>query len=452
MSGWVTRVVERVTGARQQAHIVQIGLDFGTAFLKGVCRDLMKDSAWVYVPSNARSHVACLVPASITVSRGEISRGNGSGSLPSVKMALRRVAMGEWDDPVLEPFASAAGTRDPRQLRRFVECCATYLIAETLAGVRRSIESRLKGFGGHPDDYAAVNMAIPVADAQLPAVNRAFLTALRAGWRLSEGLQVGQPLRIEEVQRVLTEATAESKTGDDACFVYPEVSANVQGFVRSRMSKPDIYLFCDVGAGTVDLSVFIYHQHNNVDSLTYLAACVAPLGSSQIEYRASLHSHGNDEPAIARLRELKERNAKHPALDAARESIVSELTTEAVRTLALAKRKLYNRNQLGRARIIFGGGGFCESPYGTGTCAAFASDIFPNRIKPDRLGMPKPTDLDLHDKHAAWMNRLSVAYGLSFPRQELVPFIYPVHVNTPAPEEIWQPRRGRGYAPSKDDV
>lgn len=453
MSNWLSRAVRDViSGPRTEGHIVQIGLDFGTAYLKVVCRDLVRDSAWVYVPAHAQEEPACLTRSTVKVAGNEVARDTKGDGIPSVKMALRCVAAGDWTDPVLTPFVAAAGRKEPEAVRRVVEACATYVVADTLAGVRRSIESRLKGFGGHPDDYAAVNMAIPVADAQLPAVNDAFLVILRAAWALSAEMQSGDSVSIDDLSRRVA-AAREAKAGDeDPCLVYPEVSANVQGFVRSRVSRPDIYLFCDVGAGTVDLSAFIFHRQKRTDSLTYLAASVVPLGSSQIEQRAAAKSRVKSPMELARLRELKEANKEHAALDAVRDEMTEELKRETVRALAAAKRKLYVREQLTKTRVIFGGGGFCERPYAVGACAAFSSDIFANRIKPDRLGMPKPKDLDLAGKQAAWMNRLSVAYGLSFQRHELVPFIYPVELNTPAPEEIWQPRRLHGSAPSKEHV
>lgn len=453
MSNWLTRAVrDAISGPRTEGHIVQIGLDFGTAYLKVVCRDLVRNSAWVYVPAHAQEEPACLTRSAVKVAAGQVTRDSKGDGIPSVKMALRCVAAAEWNDPVLAPFVAAAGTSDPQAVRRLVEACATYIVADTLAGVRRSIENRLKGFGGHPDDYAAVNMAIPVADAQLPYVNQAFLAVLRAAWPLSAEMRPGDSIGLDELSRRLAAACVVNGGDDDPCLVYPEVSANVQGFVRSRVSQPGIYLFCDVGAGTVDLSVFIYHQQGKTDSLTYLAASVVPLGSSQIEREAADLEGSVTPEGIESLRKLKEGNSPRSTLVAARDSICRDLTRETVRTLAAAKRKLYVRDQLTKTRVIFGGGGFCEHPYGLGACAAFASDLFAHRVTAERLGMPKPTDLDLQPRNAVWMKRLSVAYGLSFERHELVPFIYPVDVNAPKPEEVWQPRRGHRHAPSKEEV
>ncbi len=49
------------------------------------------------------------------------------------------------------------------------------------------------------------------------------------------------------------------------------------------------------------------------------------------------------------------------------------------------------------------------------------------------------------------MLRLSVAYGLSFERNQLASFTYPKDVGIPPPEQIWKPRTLIPDAPTKDE-
>lgn len=446
-----SRFVAFKAPARTDGYIVQVGLDFGTAYMKAVCRDLVKDSAWVYEPPVVSATPPCLVPTTVAVRNGRLSRTAGQ-HLPSVKMALRACVLGDWGSPVLMPFRDALGTGDNGVLFRFVEVCAAYAIADMLSGVRGSVKKRLRGFGDREDDYLAVNMAIPVADAQLAPVNAAFLTVLRAGWRLSLSHVHGQDHDAEDLLRRVDAARTGSGDGD-ACFVYPEVSANVQGFVRSRVSRPDVYLFSDVGAGTVDQSVFIYHRDRaGADSLVYLDAAVLPLGSAEIELRASGRSERPGAAALEEFRRKKELGAADPVLDGVKKELATELALATKRTLQLAKKKLFRPDQLTKTRVIFGGGGHTENPYGRGTLSVFRSEIFANGFTPDTLGMPMPTDLDLAPAKAAWMPRLSVAYGLSFDRHQLVPFTYPMDLDTPTPLDTWAPPKKRGHAPTKDEV
>jgi len=49
----------------------------------------------------------------------------------------------------------------------------------------------------------------------------------------------------------------------------------VQSYIKSQAGTDGLYLFVDVGAGTVDLSIFIYYTHPSNDRpITYVEAGV----------------------------------------------------------------------------------------------------------------------------------------------------------------------------------
>lgn len=297
-----------------------------------------------------------------------------------------------------------------------------------------------------------MNLAVPVADAERPQVNRLYHRVLYEAWVLADQLNGHPVVDVAEVERSVIEiGEGETPSANEACFIYPETSANVQGFVRSRVSSPGIYLFSDTGAGTVDQSVFIFLRGDNCEHLTYLHGSVMPLGSSFIERRAALAYGKMDWEALETWRQRKESGGTEPPLREARNGIHEELTRGTEQTLARAKGKLMVRSQIDQIRVIFGGGGHCEHPYKTAVMSPFSGGLFRQAISPDVLGMPIPHDLELEAGHARWMRRLSVAYGLSFEKSELVTFTYPVEVETPKPEEVWKPRRRIQDAPTKDE-
>jgi hypothetical protein len=238
-----------------------------------------------------------------------------------------------------------------------------------------------------------------------------------------------------------------------ACFIYPEVSANVQGFVRSRVSSPGIYLFSDTGAGTVDQSVFIFMHRNEDQSehLTYLHGSVFPLGSSQIEQKAASISGSADWSSLEKWREKKEQGDSDRELMYAREWIAESLRAGTQATLAFTKQKLYVKDQLSDIKVIFGGGGHCEHPYKTAVMKTFSGQLFRKAITPGVVGLPVPHDLELNGSETRWMRRLSVAYGLSFEKSELAGFTYPKDVNNPTPDQIWPRRKEIPDAASKDE-
>ena len=127
-------------------------------------------------------------------------------------------------------------------------------------------------------------MAVPAAHAQDKAVEEAFLRCLNLAWQLAKD-STDPTMSIADCIAAIRQI--KSVEDQHACYLYPEVSANVQSFIKSPSGFPGLFLFVDVGAGTVNASTFIYHpDKENPKPLSYFAAEVMPLGSSQCEIRA----------------------------------------------------------------------------------------------------------------------------------------------------------------------
>jgi hypothetical protein len=297
----------------------------------------------------------------------------------------------------------------------------------------------------------AVNLAIPVADAEQPEVNALYQKVLFNAWSISDKIAGYPKIGYAEVEKLISQVETDLNSSlNEACFLYPEVSANVQGFVRSRVSKEGIYLFSDTGAGSVDQSVFIYFKNNGEEQLTYLHGSVLPMGSSRIEHIAASSSGNLDWQNLELWRKKKESGGQERELIEARNTIEEELSRKSLNTLAGANKKLNRKEQLYDIRLIFGGGGHCKHPYAAGVKQSFSGSIFPRGISPSTVGMPIPRDLELAEHEKRWMSRLSVAYGLSFVRTDLVNFIYPKDLEDPKPDEIWSRSREVPEAPTKD--
>ena len=454
-------VEKRLHAEKRDPYFIQIGFDFGTSYSKCICRDVMIDKAWVHLPpGSGNQEMPFLIPSTLLLQSGKFEHFQDPSfeyhrnSLNHIKIALEKVALQKWDDPALKRYIEALGVFSKTRLFDFVRICGVYLLGGALYQVRKDIKNRFPDFGSQQQDYMAVNLAIPVADAERPNVNALYQQVLSDAWFLAD--QIGgypkiSPSEVKELISLLGK-NEQQKGLNDALFLFPEVSANVQGFVRSRVSSEGVYLFSDTGAGSVDQSVFIFHRQDEVERLTYLYANVLPLGSSQIEYRAASFSGLLDWQNLEMWRKKKESGETAPELRRARDRIENELSRGTRTTLAGAKKKLIVKEQLYSIRLIFGGGGHCDNPYMTGALKPFSGGLFPSGISPSTVGMPIPKDLDLGERGNRWMHRLSVAYGLSFTRPELVNFVYPKDVDCPKPEEIWNPLRELPQAPRKEDV
>jgi hypothetical protein len=453
----------------RDAYFVQIGLDFGTAFCKCVCRDVtVGDRAWVHLPDQAaNAALPFLTSSSLSFSKGMLGHSRGASGdytadgLAHIKMALEKVALKRWDDPVLIAFKGKAAAAGDVPLAEFVEGCAVYLLAGILGGVRKDIAGRFAG--NIEGDYQAVNMAVPVANAEDPKVSELFNRVLRLAWVLADEFRgfPASPWPFVSGKIAAAKERADSTATREACFVYPEVSANVQCFVRSRTSSEGIYLFSDTGAGTVDQSVFIFlRTPGGAEQLTYLHANVFSLGSSQIERLAAEVDGDSSWTALENWRSRKEAGASETALVQAKNRIGSELATGTNLTICDAKRKLIRKPQINDLRVLFGGGGHTDVPYARSVTKQFDGGLFHpdavtarrNRRETFEIGLPIPSDLGLTADQQTWMNRLTVAYGLSFERGDLSDFRFPCDVEPPNPDQVWKPQRGSNHAPSKDEV
>jgi len=457
----VLRTTKLIAQRNRNPHFVQIGFDFGTAYSKCVCRDVMLDKAWVHVPPHSTDQQSpFLIPSMVFLKNGSFTACSDSGSqypefgLFHLKQALEKIALRKWDDQTLEHYKRIAGDagHSEKALYRFVEGCATYFLAGVIGDVRQKVQQRLKGFGEHPDDYIAINLAIPVADAQRPEVNEIYNRVLCQAWILADQLAGHPSIHINDLNSLIE---VNCRNVDDSvrecCYIYPEVSANVQGFVRSRASLPGMYLFSDTGAGTVDQSVFIFQRDKNGERLAYLHGNVLPIGSSLIEhYAAESSSSAYDWRYLEQLRNDKENGVITGTLEGARKKVSQQLERGTTASLALARRKLYHKDQIRGISVIFGGGGHCKNPYRIGAITPFSGSLFNPSVVPDVIGVPDPIDLDLDPSCKSWLPRLSVAYGLSFVKSELARFIYPIDISDPTPEEIWRPTSSAAEAAAKE--
>ncbi len=439
---------------RKDPYFIQIGFDFGTSYSKCICRDVMTNKAWVYIdPQSQEQELPFLIPSALAMGNNKIFHIQDSNihypenGLYHLKTALVLAANRQLSNPSLVAYRNAIKQNDANRLSEFVAGCGVYFLAGVLGQVRDQIRERFPGFGSLPKDYMAINLAIPVEDAQHPEINKLYSRIISDAWEFADQLSGHPPVSLADLQSL----RRKNITTNGPCFIYPEVSANVQGFVRSRASSPGIYLLSDTGGSTVDQSVFIFMRQNNEEHLTYLAGRVLPLGSSRIECRAAEKCGKTDCMFLEDLREKKERGEDVSELREAKYWISKELNLETECTIALSKGKLFRKEQLNSIKVIFGGGGYCKYPYKTAVMKPFSGQLFSEALHPDVIGMPVPSDLELKGHEAKWMRRLNVAYGLSFEKNELVPFTYPSDVSDPKPDEISRPLKPTNHAPTKDE-
>ena len=255
-------------GTGDIAHDITIGLDFGTSAVKVVVGDASLEKYFAVPFMHGAGIDEYLLPSRLYVNQSEhvreYSLNSGDDALRDLKLSL---------------------LADPGSLVCRVN------IAAFLGLVLRHVRAWL--FKEHADIYKRANIFWKVAIG-LPSESRlnnefvpVFEKLVAAAWTLS---QTSGPINE---RAVLAAITSDDEVSDLEISVIPELSAQIYGFVASPSSafdknKVNRYSIVDVGAGTVDASVFEVRLNKGRWDFFYYTASVQPNGV------ANLHSHRVD--------------------------------------------------------------------------------------------------------------------------------------------------------------
>jgi hypothetical protein len=259
-----SRALHRTRGAQRAGYVYNVGLDFGTAFTKCVIRDVANATAW---PLRVGSPLSFLIPSEIRIAKGAITGPLdpkfAGAPVSYLKMALAATAepaaKEAWKRTVHDRIEDALGSATDEHF----QALTVYYLAQVLSAARRFILSQKRDFSEHPDDICFVNLALPVAHAESRRLQAVFLTALQYARHFAFGGGLG-PCEVNRLLELVRTARIPT-SNDEHCYLYPEVSANVQSYIRSPAAQEKLHLFVDVGAGTVDLSVLIWNPAKKHD-------------------------------------------------------------------------------------------------------------------------------------------------------------------------------------------
>ncbi len=404
-----------------------IGLDFGTAYTKCIVRNLATEEAFL-VPLHGTEY---LLPTEVFCGskfmwlHGDESKEENPTKVLHLKMALAEVSSGRMNGRWVEEFMRVVESSDEDGVPRHIEALTVYFLARVIQRARAFMLAQSPDFSEALGDRMMVNMAVPVAHAQDVGVSQNFQRCLKWAFLLSREPDLSR-MSAEEIQSALAKI-GEPPEQDIGCYLYPEVSANVQSYIKSPAGSPGLYLFIDVGAGTVDLSIFIFHPHEENDRpLSYPSAGVIPLGSSQIEMRAAQNLNGDRAETQERVRRAKEGHGHHDetimqAIHVVEIELEDEMFYEAAPILAapitiINGHRQIHPHQWASLKILIGGGGAGTSLYRNAVNRWFRQC---NHHTPDVKPIPLPADLRWPPEigeagRVRLFGRFSVAYGLSF--------------------------------------
>lgn len=243
-----------------------MGIDFGTSSTKVVISDRVLDTAYAVPFLDVASIDGYLLPSRLAEIDGVFTLAKGDTVYRDLKLSMLAF---------------------PEQDERCIRVCAF------LALVIRSARAWL--FGDYAVQYQSVaplwSLALgQPADHATSKDSRMLFDRLgKVAWHLAN--QRGDIRRD-----ICTAAWKKAKDGlpdeDVEILVMPELTAQIHGFVSSSHFNPgatNIYLLCDVGAGTVDASVFrVERTPSGSNRFKFFTHCVESHGVM------NLHRHRVD--------------------------------------------------------------------------------------------------------------------------------------------------------------
>lgn len=294
----------------------------------------------------------------------------------------------------------------------------------------------------------SVNLAVPSKYLDKAPMAIGFENALKTAWLMSLVMDEFPTMRDgQEVINCYNAARRIIETCKLDCFVYSEVAAEVASVTMSRTSQDGLYALVDVGAGTVDASVFrLYRNPKGDRTHNEYATEVFRSGSAYIEASAVtwLRNNGQfvaDQMTIGngsgasgnaaevklreRLKKMKENKGRglngntstevenlRRALQKASQDIQQKVEEELIQVFE----DPYSKQQMvgfwHDLKLILGGGGASSPAYLK--AAEWAFTLKNNPIKePELAELPRPGDFQMGELHTKHFHRFAVAYGLS---------------------------------------
>jgi hypothetical protein len=414
---------------------LNLGIDFGTSFTKVAFRDVGREETGI-VTFDATSADEAMLTSVVNVSRtGDLSMGTPVGR-DSASIKIRYLKM-RLADVALPEHAKTMSDRIPELLdidfntKEGICALSSFFLATVIVRAQQWVlQHEAARAKGRTIQWSA-NIGVPVEYYDSPAIS-VFREVLAVAWAWAMANEI--PARIDTLILRYHETHKSTNLEPSDCHAVAEIAAAVQSFVTSREARPGIYVYFDIGGGTLDGVAFRFVNRQGERQINFYSGKVAPLGVAAVKSRF-LEPHADVGDALLINTELTsiQRKLLQPV-----QTDIQRLVSNIVLT---AKKKdggdwksdaIKNTprllKQIGQIKpenisplpVFIGGGGAGSSWYQSVILSTHRDfHLWNAGIPPYMLAeVAIPSDVSMNGLKASGFGRFAVAYGLSVPYGE----------------------------------
>lgn len=401
-----------------------IGLDFGTTLSKVVVKELGSRKTWA-VPLSSNSRNPYLLRSEVFLDGGVYNLDQCGEVISGLKMPLL-IGPADQDD-----ISSVTG-----------------FLALVIKYVQCWVWNNLQGYLHEAEPVWYLNVGLPAKDFQNQELIRRYRAISWAAMLLAS--ENNEDISVSEVERSYLEAENQTSSANaklngrsgievylNQIQVFPEIMAQMVGFVRSRrwdINKPE-FMLVDVGGGTLDQTIFNVVKDKKSGKLTFVVF------KSSVEQMGTLRLHdvrlnwllmklGKEATAIRITEKLR-----NLSKDLARTWLVPNRIQDYLVNAAFGNYTIDDafgakvrgdvmkrlsdvllhinpgfRNTKRRYPVVLAGGG-AANPFYQGIAE---SQRMVSSVQTEPLRLPAPANLIAPGLTSDLYHRLSVAYGLAF--------------------------------------
>ncbi|MBM3575823.1 MAG: hypothetical protein FJX39_08950 [Alphaproteobacteria bacterium] len=318
--------------------------------------------------------------------------------------SLKQGIMGNHADTSIESLAATF----PNLTRR---CAAAAFLAYVIRYVRGWLLKNKTDYFVGRNSIWSVNIGLPAAQVNDPILLSAYRTTIAAALQMAN---IEGNISIDTSNMFLSDpyvqkASQSNKAADEmGVAVIPEVAAEVTGFSKSTHASPGSYLMVDVGATTLDVCAFNLQILRDGSPLNMLSAVVNPLGVESFHWFTQQGYLASD---FIKQCDLSLRKTMWDA----KKKLTTPLTP-----------RWFDKSHF----PIFLVGGGAQNKLHRDVLSSLNPWIraHTNIEGINLINLPTPRNLDTPEPIQN-LDRLAVAWGLSYPPDEIGPVYLPVELD-----------------------